>query len=153
MRTRTEIAEITHALLRIAAGLMFLMHGGQKHFGWFGGVPGTPDGTVGLGSLVGVAGALELVGGAALILGLFTRPIAFLLAGEMAVAYFMAHLPRGFWPLQNNGEPAALFAFIWLFFAGNGAGKYSLDAILRRPEERALAERPAEAATHPRRVA
>jgi putative oxidoreductase len=64
----------------------------------------------------------------------------------------MAHLPRGLWPLQNQGEPAALFAFIWLYFAGNGAGKYSLDAILRRPAERVDAERPSEIA-HPRRVA
>ena len=134
MRTETTTAGgITHSLLRIIAGMLFLMHGGQKFFGWFGGVDGQ-GGTVELMSLFGLAGILELVGGTLIILGLFTRPAAFILSGEMAVAYFMVHFPNGFWPIENQGEPAALFSFIFLFLAFNGAGPLSLDAIRTRPE-------------------
>ena len=118
----------SHALLRITAGLLFMMHGGQKLFGWFGG-PGGQGGTVELASLMGFAGILELVGGALIVIGLLTRPVAFLLSGEMAVAYFMAHFPNGFWPIENQGEPAALFSFIFLFLAFNGAGPMSVDAL------------------------
>ena len=118
----------SHALLRIVAGLLFMLHGGQKLFGWFGG-PGGQGGTVELASLMGLAGILELVGGVLIIVGLFTRPVAFVLSGEMAVAYFMAHFPNGFWPIENRGEPAALFAFIFLFLAFNGAGPMSVDAV------------------------
>ncbi|HET9438811.1 MAG TPA: DoxX family protein [Longimicrobiales bacterium] len=118
----------THALLRIVAGLLFMMHGGQKLLGWFGG-PGGDGGTVELVSLMGLAGVLELVGGALLIIGLLTRPVAFILSGEMAVAYFMMHFPNGFWPIENRGEPAALFAFIFLYLAFNGAGPWSVDAV------------------------
>ena len=118
----------SHALLRIIAGLLFMLHGGQKLFGWFGG-PGGQGGNVELASLMGLAGILELVGGALIIVGLFTRPVAFVLSGEMAVAYFMAHFPNGFWPIENRGEPAALFAFIFLFLAFNGAGPMSVDAL------------------------
>ncbi|HEY0673993.1 MAG TPA: DoxX family protein [Longimicrobiales bacterium] len=118
----------THALLRIVAGLLFMMHGGQKLLGWFGG-PGGDGGTVELMSLMGLAGVLELVGGALLIIGLLTRPVAFILSGQMAVAYFMAHFPNGFWPIENRGEPAALFAFIFLYLAFNGAGPWSVDAM------------------------
>jgi putative oxidoreductase len=118
---------VTHALLRIVAGLLFMLHGGQKFFGWFGGVDGK-GGTVDLTSLFGLAGVLELVGGVLIIIGLLTRPVAFLLSGQMAVAYFMAHFPNGFWPIQNQGEPAALFSFIFLFLAFNGAGPLSIDA-------------------------
>ena len=128
MRTHLNSAGgITHALLRIVAGLLFMLHGGQKFFGWFGGVNGE-GGTVQLASLFGLAGMLELVGGALIIIGLFTRPVAFLLSGQMAVAYFMAHFPNGFWPIENSGEPAALFSFIFLFLAFNGAGPLSVDA-------------------------
>ena len=128
MRTRFEGAGgMTHALLRIVAGLLFMLHGGQKFFGWFGGVDGK-GGAVDLTSLFGLAGVLELVGGALIIVGLLTRPVAFLLSGQMAVAYFMAHFPNGFWPIQNQGEPAALFSFIFLFLAFNGAGPLSVDA-------------------------
>jgi putative oxidoreductase len=118
----------------MAAGLMFILHGGQKYFGWFGGVD-QQGGTVEMMSLMGLAGALELVGGALIILGLLTRPAAFILSGQMAVAYFMAHAPNGFWPIQNNGEPAALFSFIFLFLAFNGAGPLSLDALRGRHDE------------------
>ncbi len=117
----------THALLRIMAGFLFMLHGGQKHFGWFGGMDGQ-GGTVELASLMGLAGALEVVGGALIMIGLFTRPVAFIVAGEMAIAYFIAHLPQAFWPIQNQGEPAVLFCFIFLFLAFNGAGPWSVDA-------------------------
>jgi putative oxidoreductase len=118
----------THAILRIVVGLMFMLHGGQKLFGWFGGPTGQ-GGTVELASLMGLAGMLELVGGALIIVGLFTRPVAFILSGEMAVAYFMVHFPNGFWPIENRGEAAALYSFLFLFFAFNGAGPFSADAL------------------------
>ncbi len=127
-RNWNDVGGATHALLRFVAGVMFMLHGGQKLFGWFGG-PGGQGGTVELASLMGLAGILEVVGGALIIIGLFTRPVAFVLSGEMAVAYFMAHLPSGFWPIENRGEPAALFAFIFLFLAFNGAGPFSADAL------------------------
>ena len=129
--TYASATRVTYAALRVVAGLLFMMHGGQKLLGWFGGVDGQ-GATVQLMSLFGLAGVLELVGGILIILGLFTRPVAFILAGEMAVAYFMGHVPRGFWPLQNQGEPAVLFCFIFLYMAAVGAGEYSLDAKMRR---------------------
>lgn len=144
-----QAAEATHVLLRIGAGLFFMMHGGQKLFGWFGGMGGQ-GGTPEVGSLMWVAGVLEVVGGTLMILGLFARPVAFILAGEMAVAYFMSHLPNGIFPLENNGEPAALFALIWLYFAANGAGKLSLDAARgREAEVVSVAEREEAVATWP----
>lgn len=119
---------ITHSLLRMVTGLMFAQHGAQKLFGWLGGTQ-----VESVMSMMGIAGVLEFFGGILIILGLFTRPVAFLLSGQMAVAYFMAHFPEGFWPATNNGEPAVLFCFIFLFFAANGAGRWSLDdAIARR---------------------
>lgn len=122
--------QITHVLLRIVAGFLFMQHGGQKLFGWYGGI-GLPEGAP-LPTLMMVAGVLEVFGGLAIILGLLTRPVAFLLSGEMAVAYFKAHFPQGPLPLQNHGEPPALFCFIFLFLAANGAGGFSLDGIIRR---------------------
>jgi len=121
--------QITHVLLRIVAGFLFMQHGGQKLFGWYGGI-GIPEGGS-LPPLMMVAGVLETFGGLAIMLGLFTRPVAFILSGEMAVAYFKAHLPNGLLPLQNHGEAPALFSFIFLFFAGNGDGGFSIDAMLR----------------------
>ncbi len=115
-----------HAALRIVTGLLFLEHGTSKYFKF----PLTEyfkDG-VEIFSLMGLAGALEIVGGILIILGLFTRVTAFVLAGFMAVAYFMAHATQTFFPLQNQGEAAILFCFIFLFFAAAGAGPYSLDA-------------------------
>lgn len=125
-----RVGQITHALLRIVSGFLFMQHGGQKLFGWYGGI-GIPEGS-GLPPLMMIAGVLEMFGGLAIMLGLFTRPVAFLLSGEMAVAYFMAHFPNGPMPLQNQGESAVLFSFIFLFLAGNGAGDFSLDTMLRR---------------------
>lgn len=126
----TRARRFTYVLLRIVVGVLFMQHGGQKLYGWFGGVGGPPGATVPLNSLMGVAGMLEFYGGLAIAIGLLTRPVAFLLAGEMAVAYFMSHFPRGFWPLQNRGEAAALYSFIFLFFSAHGAGGFSVDSLL-----------------------
>lgn len=115
-------------LLRVVAGFLFLQVGGLKLFGWFGGIPGGGP----LPPLIMTAGILEFFGGLAVLLGFFTRPIALILSGEMAVAYFIGHFPQGFWPVQNNGQPAVLFCFIFLFLAAYGAGKWSIDNRLRR---------------------
>ena len=121
----------THALLRIVTGFLFMFHGGQKLFGWFGGV-GPDGGTVQLVSLMGLAGVLEFFGGIMVMIGLLTRPVAFLLSGEMAFAYFMAHQPKGTWPIQNGGENVVLFCFVFLFLAANGPGPWSADSQLNR---------------------
>ncbi|HRY30505.1 MAG TPA: DoxX family protein [Elusimicrobiota bacterium] len=122
-------------LLRGVSGLLFLQAGGMKLFDWFGGIPPSFGGHPALFSQVWIGGVLEFYGGAAILLGLFTRPVAFLLSGEMAVAYFQFHQPSGFWPIQNHGEPAVLLCFIFLFFAAHGAGNWSLDALRRRWKE------------------
>ncbi len=119
------------SVLRIVAGLLFMQHGLQKMAGWFGGAGG-PGQTVELMSQMGLAGALELVGGALIALGLFTRVVAFIASGEMAVAYFTAHHPNGFFPIENRGETAILFCFVFLFIVAAGAGPWSLDALLRK---------------------
>jgi putative oxidoreductase len=109
---------------------LFMQIGTAKLFA----VPGAvmPGGGVApVGSLPGIAGILETFGGLFLLLGLFTRPVAFLLSGEMAVAYFYAHAPRGFWPVLNQGEPAVHYAFLWLYLSAAGAGPWSLDALRR----------------------
>jgi putative oxidoreductase len=106
---------------------MFMLAGTMKLFAFPAGVP-PHGGTVRLLSQAGLGGVLETFGGGLLLLGLFTRPVAFLLSGEMAVAYFQFHAPRGFWPVLNGGEPAALFCFLWLYFSAAGAGPWSLDA-------------------------
>lgn len=118
------------SVLRIAAGLLFLQHGTAKYFQ----MPAVPNFAKGVDpmSMVGIAGLLELVGGVLLILGLFTRPVAFLLSGLMAVAYFMAHAPRAFYPILNAGELAALYSFVFLFIAAAGAGPWSIDAIRKK---------------------
>jgi putative oxidoreductase len=110
-----------YALLRIVAGLLFAQHGVQKLFGWLGG-----SGPVPLLSQFGVAGVVETFGGLAIALGAFTSPIAFVASGQMAVAYFQAHLPRGFWPIQNGGELAVLNCFLFLYIASRGSGKWSV---------------------------
>ena len=123
---------VTHFLLRMVSGLLFLQAGGMKLFDWFGGIPAQFGGHPKLFTLIWVAGVLEFYGGLGILLGLFTQPIAFLLSGEMAVAYFMAHQPKGAWPIQNHGEPAVLLCFIFLFLAAHGAGDWSIDAHRRR---------------------
>jgi putative oxidoreductase len=110
-RTRLGLAETAYLVLRIGTGLLFLGHGLQKLFGLFGGE------VVPLVSLLGIAGVLELIGGALLAAGVLTRPVAVVLAAEMAGAYVIAHLPRSVWPLENGGESAVLFALIFVFFA------------------------------------
>jgi putative oxidoreductase len=115
------------SVLRIVAALMFIPAGTMKLFAFPVGMP--PNGaTAALLSQVGIGGALEVFGGALLLVGLFTRPVAFLLSGEMAVAYFQFHFPQGFWPSLNGGIPAALYCFVWLYFSAAGAGPWSLDA-------------------------
>jgi putative oxidoreductase len=118
------------SVLRIVAAFLFIQFGSAKLLAIPAAVmPG--GGTAPLTSLPGIAGSLELVGGALLLLGLFTRPVAFLLAGEMAFAYFMGHFPQGFWPVLNQGTPAILFCFIWLYISSAGSGPWSLDALRR----------------------
>jgi putative oxidoreductase len=128
-----SIAPWTHALLRIGAGLLFMEHGLQKLFGMFGGMGATPGATVPLVSQMGLAGVLETFGGLLLVLGLLTRPVAMVLAGEMLVAFLQAHLPRGGVPLQNRGELPVLYMLVFLFFVGHGAGPASIDARTHRP--------------------
>ncbi|HVD32713.1 MAG TPA: DoxX family protein [Gemmatimonadales bacterium] len=118
------------SILRIVAAFVFIQFGSAKLLAIPAAImPG--GGTAPLTSLPGFAGSLELVGGALLLLGLFTRPVAFLLAGEMAFAYFMGHFPQGFWPVLNQGTPAILFCFIWLYISSAGPGPWSLDALRR----------------------
>jgi putative oxidoreductase len=119
-------------LLRIMTGFLFIPHGAQKLFGLFGGFGGEPGGTAPLLSLMGLAGILECFGGLIILLGLFTRPVAFILSGHMAAAYFIAHAPKGFWPLLNRGELAALYCFVFLFLAAAGGGQFSLDAVVSK---------------------
>ena len=119
-------SEGTFSLMRLVVGLLFACHGAQKLFGIFGGQAMTASG------LILSAGIIELVGGVLVALGFMTRIAAFFSSGEMAVAYFKSHAPKGFWPIQNKGEAAVLFCFVFLFIAAHGAGRYSLDTILRR---------------------
>ena len=112
------------SLLRIVVGFTFSLHGWQKFFGAFGGLGGTKPP---LDSLMGVAGVIETFGGALILLGLFTRPTAFILCGQMAVAYFMVHLPMNFFPLLNGGEITVLYCFTFLWLSTAGAGPISLD--------------------------
>jgi len=124
------------SILRIAAALFFLQHGfakllGFPHVAYFDGLQ--------LFSLIGLAGVLEIVGGLLLLVGLFTRPVAFILSGEMAVAYFSAHAPASFFPLLNQGELAALYSFIFLYLAAAGGGVWSLDAARGGSSRPALA--------------
>ena len=111
------------SVLRIVSAFLFMSHGMQKMLG----VPVPRAAPVDMWSLSGVAGQLELVGGALLLLGLFTRPVAFILSGEMAVAYFMAHAPQSFWPLINRGELAVMYCFVFLYLCVAGGGPWSLD--------------------------
>jgi putative oxidoreductase len=126
-------AEPLSALLRIVAGFLFACHGAQKLFGVFGGVSGQGD-TVPVLSQLGLAGLIELVGGTLVAVGLLGSSAAFLASGEMAVAYFTAHQPRGLLPIQNGGELAALYAFLFLYIAARGSGRWSVANALGRPD-------------------
>ncbi len=114
---------VIYALFRIVAGLLFAQHGAQKLFGVLGGQ------AMPLVSQMGLAGLIEFVGGLLIALGLLTSPVAFVASGELAWAYFQAHFPRGFWPVQNGGQEAVIFCWAFLFIAAAGAGKWSLDAL------------------------
>ena len=135
----TTFQSITLTLLRVVAGLLYMQHGAQKLFGVLGGFGGEPGATAPLFSLMGLAGVLEFFGGLAIVVGLLTRPVAFVLAGEMATAYFvLQHLPQGFWPILNGGEPALLYLVIFLYLVAHGAGGLSLDALLDQQQEGVL---------------
>jgi putative oxidoreductase len=116
------------AILRIVAALIFMEHGTQKLLGFPPSERPAPE----LFSLLGLAGVLELVGGALLVLGLFTRPVAFVLSGQMAVAYWMAHAPQSFFPILNGGDAAILYCFVFLYLVAAGSGAWSLDNALRQ---------------------
>jgi putative oxidoreductase len=116
------------SVVRIISAFLFMQHGAQKLFGF----PAEQRYPFELFSLSGTAGVLELFGGFLLLIGLFTRPVAFVLSGLMAFAYFIAHAPRDFWPLNNGGELATMFSFVFLYFVFAGAGSWSVDAICKR---------------------
>jgi putative oxidoreductase len=128
---KSRAVKITYFLLRVVAGFLLFQAGAVILFGWFGGMPGPPGSAPPLMSQIGIGGVLELIGGLAIMLGLFTRPVAFILSGMMAVAYWQFHAPNGAWPVQNQGMPAVLLCFIFLYIAAEGAGDWSLDAVLR----------------------
>ena len=120
------------SILRIVAAFLFMQFGTAKLFGFPAPImPG--GGTAPLGSLAWFAAVLEAFGGLFLLIGLFTRPVAFLLSGEMAFAYFLGHAPQGFWPVLNQGHPAVLFCFLFLYFSAAGPGPWSVDAMRRSP--------------------
>ena len=118
------------SIFRIVTAFLFMQYGTAKLFAFPAAImPG--GGTAPVASLAGVAGILEFVGGTFLFFGLFTRPVAFVLSGEMAVAYFMAHAPQGFWPVINQGAPAVFYSFAFLYLSAAGAGPWGLDALRR----------------------
>jgi putative oxidoreductase len=123
-----RFAGATLSLLRMVAGFLLFCPGALKLFGWFGGMPAG----VTLTPLLMTAAVIEVVGGVALMLGLFTRPVAFIASGEMCFAYFIGHFPRGFLPVQNHGEAAVLLCFIFLYLSAAGPGPFSVDHLLLR---------------------
>ncbi|HEY0407419.1 MAG TPA: DoxX family protein [Pyrinomonadaceae bacterium] len=128
----SRAAQVTYFLLRVVAGFLFFQSGGLILFGWYGGMPGPPGSAPPLMSEVGIGGVLEFFGGLAIMLGLLTRPFAFILSGMMAVAYWQFHAPQGGWPVQNQGVAAVLFCFLFLYMAARGGGDWSLDALIGR---------------------
>lgn len=125
MALRTNLEGYAYAAMRVVIGFLFLFHGLQKLFGMYGGQ------TAPLMSLRGAAGVIELVGGVLVMVGLFTTPVAFVCSGQMAVAYFMVHAPRGPWPIANAGELATLYCFVFLYISARGGGPLSMDRIMR----------------------
>ncbi len=122
-RLLNRYSELLYAAMRLMTGLLFACHGAQKLFGVLGGQSqlGNP--------LLLAAGIIEFVGGVLVAIGLFTGHAAFIASGQMAVAYFMAHAPEGFWPILNKGEPAVLYCFVFLYIASRGSGILSVDAL------------------------
>ena len=134
MRYHTGMERATYTLLRLVSGLLLMQAGGLILFGWYGGMPeGEP---LKLFSQTGIGGILEFFGGILIMLGLVTRPAAFICSGMMAVAYWQFHFPSGRWPIQNNGMPAVLLCFILLHVAARGAGDWSLDVLIQRKRRR-----------------
>lgn len=127
VRVLGRYSSYLYALLRIVAGLIYVLHGTQKFFNF----PPGKGGPMQLGGLMTAAGAIELICGLLILLGLYASIAAFIASGEMAVAYFMAHQPMGALPIQNGGEPAALLAFVFLFIAARGSGIWSVDSAFR----------------------
>jgi putative oxidoreductase len=117
------------SVLRVVAAFLFIAHGAQKLFGFLAPVGAAAPPAF---SQMWVGGVLEFLGGISLIVGLFTRPVAFVLSGMMAVGYFQMHAPSGFWPLQNKGELAVVYSFLFLFLSVAGGGSWSVDRLLRR---------------------
>ena len=124
------------SLIRIMAAFTFTQHGVQKTFGWLGGMDG--HGATAPNAILTVAGLLETIGGPLILLGLFTRPVAFLLSGEMAVGYFRTHAPRNFWPVINGGEITVFYCFFFLWLASADPGVWSLDHLLFRKKSQGI---------------
>lgn len=136
---RSRYVEITYALLRFVVGVLFACHGAQKLFGVLGG-------RVADNALMMFGGIIEFGGGILMAVGLLTPWAAFLASGTMAVAYFKAHAPQGFWPIVNKGELAVVYSFLFLFIWARGGGRYSLDAMIRGRDAGPKIQRPARAA-------
>jgi putative oxidoreductase len=126
MAARSGLEGYAYAAMRIVTGLLFLFHGLQKVLGMYGGQ------VQAVGSLPWVAGVIEVTGGILVMVGLFTALTAFICSGEMAAAYFMAHFPKAFWPIENQGELAALYCFVFLYIASRGGGPLSVDKAVRK---------------------
>ena len=120
----SKCSQYVYSIMRIVVGFLFACHGAQKLFGVLGGDVVPPF------SLYGFAGIIELIGGLFIMLGVLTRIAAFITSGQMAAAYFMSHYPKGFWPIQNSGELAVLYCFIFLYIASHGSGIWSIAALL-----------------------
>jgi putative oxidoreductase len=120
-------ADLVYAVMRFVTGALFACHGAQKLFGLWGRAAVPPS-----DQLIFTAGVIELVGGVLVALGLKAGVAAFVASGTMAVAYFRAHAPGGFWPIANKGEMAVLYCFLFLYIAARGSGRFSLDAVSRR---------------------
>ena len=131
----SALAPHLQSVLRMVAAFTFMLAGTMKLFAFPAGIPPS-GGKVLLVSQLGIGALLEVFGGGLLLLGLFTRPIAFLLSGEMAVAYFQFHFPHSFWPVMNGGVPAMIYCFVWLYISSAGAGPWSLDAMVKKRRER-----------------
>jgi putative oxidoreductase len=127
---QNSLAGYVLSIMRIVIGFLYSCHGFQIILGFFGGMPPGTGGKAAFLSFVWFAGILELVGGLLVMFGLFTRCAAFVVSGEMAVAYFMVHFPHGFWAISNGGEPAAMYCFVFLFLAAAGGGPLSLDQLI-----------------------
>jgi len=141
----TRYTATTYALMRFVLGALFVCHGAQKLFGAFGEPAATKP-------LMIAGGGIELLAGLLIAFGLMTRAAAFIASGEMAVAYFMSHASKGFWPIANGGENAVLYCFVFLFISAYGGGLYSLDTVVRRASSLANADDAAEAGRVGRQV-